>query len=93
MMGGGPKGLERRREPKGGGVERWEAQHFAPFLLLPPQISFFLPSLRGPFSWNWWAPFKAPNCGNGKGDEKKTKSPYGKLAVALQQKKNARRTQ
>ena len=51
---GGPKGWGARRGggPKVVGARRVGGPKFRAFFSLPPEISFFLPSL-GVFSWNF----------------------------------------
>ena len=53
--GWGPEGEgEEGLGPEGWGSEGWGAQNFAFFFPLPPQFSFFLLSLGGPFVEFWW---------------------------------------
>ena len=65
--GKGPQGREgpRRRGPepigwgpKGGAPKGWRPKNFALFFPLPPQFSFFFPSLGGPFV-EFWCVFEA----------------------------------
>ena len=48
--GWGPKGWGT----EGWGLEGWGCPKFRSFFLLPPQFSFFLLSLGGPFVGIWW---------------------------------------
>ena len=58
--GGAPHGGATR---KGGHPKGWGAQKFALFSPLPPQFSFFLPSLGGLLVEFWWC-FEAPGLSN-----------------------------